>query len=118
MAIRPVRSLKGPQRPLTSETDRAEILAALACIDYVTIFHAARVTELIREVRPHVYAKGGDYTIESMNPEELAALRVAGAEIRTVVLIPGKSTTSLLEKIRAAEGNAAGVWLRMRSSSA
>ena len=98
-----VRSLKGPQRPLTSETDRAEILAALACIDYVTIFHAPRVTELIREVRPHVYAKGGDYTIESMNPEELAALREAGAEIRTVVLIPGKSTTSLLEKIRAAE---------------
>src|ERR1700748_1501107 len=52
-----VRALKGPSRPLTPETDRAEVLAALACVDFVTIFAEVRVTGLIREVRPHVYAK-------------------------------------------------------------
>lgn len=93
-----VRALKGPARPINTEDDRAEVLAALECVDYVTIFHTERVTDVVREVRPHVYAKGGDYTVESLNPEEVAALRAAGAEIKILPLVPGKSTTATIEK--------------------
>ena len=93
-----VRALKGPTRPINSEDDRAEVLAALGCVDFVTIFRTERVTELVREIRPQVYAKGGDYTIESLNPEERGALEAAGAEIRILQLVPGKSTTATLQR--------------------
>ena len=93
-----VRALKGPTRPINNEADRAEVLAALECVDFVTVFHEERVTELARLTRPHIYAKGGDYTIESLNPEEVAALREAGSEIRILPLVPGKSTTATIEK--------------------
>ena len=93
-----VRALKGPTRPINSESDRAEVLAALACVDFVTIFHTERVTDLVRLIRPHVYAKGGDYTIESLDPGERGALQEAGAEIRILPLVPGKSTTGIIEK--------------------
>ena len=96
-----VRALKGPTRPINSEDDRAEVLAALACVDYVTTFHTERVTELVREIRPQVYAKGGDYTLDSLNPEERAALEEVGAEIRLLALVPGKSTTAIIEKWRS-----------------
>jgi rfaE bifunctional protein nucleotidyltransferase chain/domain len=95
-----VRALKGPDRPVHSEADRAEVLAALGCIDYVTLFHTPRVTSVISEVRPHVYAKGGDYTVESLDPEELEALREGGTEIRILPLIPGRSTTAVIEALR------------------
>ncbi len=91
-----VRALKGPTRPINAEEDRAEVLAALGCVDFVTIFHTERATELIREIRPQVYAKGGDYTIESLNPEERGALEATGAEIRILQLVPGKSTTAMI----------------------
>ncbi len=94
-----VRALKGPARPINGETDRAEVLAALECVDFVTIFHTERVTELVREIRPQIYAKGGDYTVESLNAEEVAALREAGSDIRILPLVPGKSTTATLEKM-------------------
>ncbi len=93
-----VRALKGPTRPINSEGDRAEVLAALACVDFVTVFHTERVTDLVRIVRPHVYAKGGDYTIASLDPGERGALEEAGAEIRILPLVPGKSTTGIIEK--------------------
>ena len=93
-----VRALKGPTRPINSEDDRAEVLAGLACVDFVTIFHTERVTDLIREIRPQVYAKGGDYTVASLNPEERGALEVAGSEIRILQLVPGKSTTAMIAK--------------------
>jgi rfaE bifunctional protein nucleotidyltransferase chain/domain len=93
-----VRALKGPTRPINSEDDRAEVLSALECVDYVTIFHTERISDLAREIRPHIYVKGGDYTVESLNPEEVAALREAGSEIRILPLVPGKSTTAIIEK--------------------
>jgi rfaE bifunctional protein nucleotidyltransferase chain/domain len=95
-----VRALKGPTRPLNSEDDRAEVLAALAGVDFVVVFHTERVTELIRTIRPQVYAKGGDYTIDSLNPEERVALQDTGAEIRILPLVPGKSTTAILEQMQ------------------
>ena len=94
-----VRALKGPTRPVNGELDRAEVLAALGCVDFVTVFHTPRVTELIREVRPQVYAKGGDYTVESLDPGERAALEEAGARIQILQLVPGRSTTALLGRI-------------------
>jgi rfaE bifunctional protein nucleotidyltransferase chain/domain len=94
-----VRALKGPARPINSEADRAEVLAALECVDFVTIFHTPRVTDVIREVRPQIYAKGGDYTPDSLDPGEVAALHEAGAEIRILPLVPGKSTTTTIAKM-------------------
>jgi rfaE bifunctional protein nucleotidyltransferase chain/domain len=94
-----VRALKGPGRPLNGADDRAEVLAALECVDFVTIFPAMRATEVIEAVRPGIYVKGGDYTLESLDAEEVAALKKAGAEIKTLPLVPGKSTTRLIERM-------------------
>ncbi len=93
-----VRALKGPTRPINTESDRAEVLAALACVDHVAIFHTERVTEIVRVIRPHIYAKGGDYTVASLDPGERSALEGAGAEIRILPLVPGRSTTATLAK--------------------
>jgi rfaE bifunctional protein nucleotidyltransferase chain/domain len=97
---RSVLALKGVGRPINNEADRAEVLAALAAVDHVIIFNEPRVTALIRELRPHIYAKGGDYTIDSLNPEELAAIHQVGAQIKLLPLVPGKSTTALLRAIQ------------------
>jgi rfaE bifunctional protein nucleotidyltransferase chain/domain len=96
-----VRELKGPTRPVNGELDRAEVLAALRCVDHVTIFPGKRVTEVIRQLKPDVYAKGGDYTPETLDAGEKAALDEVGAEIRILQLVPGRSTTAILEKSRA-----------------
>ena len=93
-----VRTLKGPTRPINGEQDRAEVLAALECVSYVTIFPGIRVTDLVREVRPQVYAKGGDYTVESLDPGERVALEAAGSRICILALVPGKSTTAIIGK--------------------
>ena len=91
-----VRALKGPTRPVNPEHDRAEVLAALACVDYVTIFPEVRVTGLLNGVRPHIYAKGGDYTRDTLDRDERAVLDAVGADIRILPLIPGRSTTAIL----------------------
>ena len=95
-----VRALKGPTRPINNEADRAEVLAALACVDFITVFQTERITDIARSIHPQIYAKGGDYTVESLDPGERAALQEAGAEIRILPLVPGKSTTGFLEKWR------------------
>ena len=97
---RSVQALKGVGRPINNEADRAEVLAALAAVDHVIIFNEPRVTALVKELRPHIYAKGGDYTIDSLNPEELAAIHQVGAQIKLLPLVPGKSTTALLRAIQ------------------
>lgn len=95
-----VEALKGAGRPLNSAEDRAEVLAALESVDYVTIFPALRATQVIEAVRPAIYVKGGDYTLESLDREEVAALKKAGADIRTLPLVPEKSTSRLIERMR------------------
>jgi rfaE bifunctional protein nucleotidyltransferase chain/domain len=94
-----VRELKGPSRPLVPADDRAELLAAWRVVDAVTIFPAVRATEFLRAISPDVYVKGGDYTAESLNPEEAAVLRDGGARIEIVQLVPGRSTSRLVEKM-------------------
>jgi rfaE bifunctional protein nucleotidyltransferase chain/domain len=93
-----VRTLKGPTRPITAENDRAEVLAALGCVDFLTIFPSMRVTDVINTVRPHIYVKGGDYTVETLDSGERAALEAAGTEIRILPMTPGKSTTGIVRK--------------------
>ena len=95
-----VLALKGPGRPLNPAEERAEVLAALACVDYVTIFDEPRATRLLAQVRPHVYVKGGDYTLETLNAEERATLQDIGARIAFVPMVPGRSTTRLVEEMQ------------------
>lgn len=95
-----VRALKGPTRPVNTAEDRAEVLAALECVDYVTIFPEVRMTALFSLVRPQIYAKGGDYTPETLNKEERAVIDAAGAEIRILPLVAGRSTTAILAAAR------------------
>ena len=78
----------------------AEVLAALAYVDFVTIFDEPRAARLLATVRPHVYVKGGDYRLETLDAEERAALKNAGSEIRFVPMVPGRSTTRLVDLIR------------------
>jgi rfaE bifunctional protein nucleotidyltransferase chain/domain len=94
-----VRALKGPTRPINCEADRAEVLAGLECVDFVVLFHTPRVDSVIREVRPAVYVKGGDYTLETLDPAERAALEAVGARVNIVGLVPGKSTTAVVQKM-------------------
>jgi rfaE bifunctional protein nucleotidyltransferase chain/domain len=99
---RSVRELKGSGRPINNEHDRAEVLAALECVDFVAIFPEMRATEFILAARPAIYAKGGDYTSETLNAEERAALQEVGAEIRIIPFEKGYSTSLLLEQLRKA----------------
>ncbi|MEQ1861060.1 MAG: adenylyltransferase/cytidyltransferase family protein [Chthoniobacteraceae bacterium] len=96
-----VRALKGDGRPVNTELDRAEVLAALACVDFITVFQSDRVTDLIRTVKPHVYVKGGDYTVESLDVGERTALEAVGSRIKILPLVPGKSTTETLKRCAA-----------------
>lgn len=97
-----VRALKGPSRPVQNEVQRAYALAALACVDAVTIFRAPRLTAEIRALQPEVYTKAGDYTLEKLNPEERAALEAVGARIEFMPFLSGFSTTELIARIKAA----------------
>ena len=94
-----VRALKGAGRPFNPEADRAEVLAALESVDYVVVFPEPRVTGLLQEIRPHIYAKGGDYSRDSLDQEELRALHAIGTRIEILPLVPGKSTTNLIHLI-------------------
>lgn len=100
-----VRALKGDGRPLNRAADRAEVVAALGCVDHVIIFPEVRATELLEKVRPSIYVKGGDYTPATLHAEERAALERAGAEIRILPFEQGFSTSTLIEKIRKSDAS-------------
>ena len=95
-----VRELKGIGRPLNSQYDRAEVMAALEAVDHVIIFAEKRVSHLLRQMRPQIYAKGGDYTVDSLDSEEVAALKEINARIEILPLVPGKSTSKLVQTIQ------------------
>lgn len=96
-----VRALKGPCRPVNTEQDRCTVLAGLRSVDAVTIFSEKRVTGVIRAVRPDIYVKGGDYTPETLDPDEAAVLREVGTRIEILSLVPGKSTTATILRMNA-----------------
>ncbi|MFN3650820.1 MAG: D-glycero-beta-D-manno-heptose 1-phosphate adenylyltransferase [Armatimonadota bacterium] len=93
-----VRRLKGPSRPLVSEEERAELLAGLECVDWVTLFDEPTPVATIAALRPHLHVKGGDYRPDDLPEAEV--VRSYGGEIAIMPLVPGRSTTSLAEKIR------------------
>ncbi|MFN8521768.1 MAG: D-glycero-beta-D-manno-heptose 1-phosphate adenylyltransferase [Chloroflexota bacterium] len=97
-----VRGGKGPSRPLVPEAERAEVLAALADVDYVTIFAEATATNLVRALRPDVYVKGGDYSEDSL--PEAPFVRAYGGRITFVPFVAGRSTTRLAERVRGSGG--------------
>jgi len=94
-----VGQLKGAGRPVNSEADRAAVLAALASVDGVCIFTDKTATRFLAAARPDIYVKGGDYTLDTINQEERRTVEQAGGKIVLLPFVPGKSTTTLLEKI-------------------
>lgn len=112
-----VRKLKGPTRPLVSELERAEILAALSCVDYVTIFSEPTAGELIDLLQPPIYVKGADYVRPSIEAEpcvrppldalpdtsrlpEAKHVLAYGGVIRFIAYLPGHSTSELIQRIK------------------
>lgn len=97
-----VRELKGPTRPINHQDDRAFLIACLAFVDAVTLFNSRRCDAILAAIAPDIYVKGGDYTLETLDPVERAALLKVGADIRFIPFTPGHSTTGLLEKSKRA----------------
>jgi D-beta-D-heptose 7-phosphate kinase/D-beta-D-heptose 1-phosphate adenosyltransferase len=95
---RSVRELKGPDRPLTKENDRAEILAALRAVDYVTIFDDVSPRSLIARLLPDVLVKGGDYTLDQIHGRE--EVEAAGGRVVSLPFVDGMSTSEIIERIR------------------
>lgn len=95
-----VKALKGPTRPLNPEADRAEVLAALACVDAVTIFPETRATHFLEKSRPTLYVKGGDYSVATLDADEVNAVQIGGGRIEILPLVAGKSTTNLVTRMQ------------------
>jgi D-beta-D-heptose 7-phosphate kinase/D-beta-D-heptose 1-phosphate adenosyltransferase len=94
-----VRRLKGPDRPVCTEAERAYVLAALRDVDAVVVFSEDTPQDLIRHLRPDVLVKGGDYTLETVVGRD--DVEAWGGRVVIVPLRPGQSTTSIIEKLRA-----------------
>jgi D-beta-D-heptose 7-phosphate kinase/D-beta-D-heptose 1-phosphate adenosyltransferase len=95
---RSVRELKGPDRPVFDENERAEILAALRHVDYVVVFDDISPRGLISRLLPDVLVKGGDYQIDEIHGRE--EVEAAGGKVIPLPFVPGASTTSLLERMK------------------
>lgn len=94
-----VRGLKGPTRPVIPEQDRAEVLAALKPVDAVILFEQETPYELIKEVRPHVLVKGGDWKVDQIVGSDLVL--ADGGEVKSLTFHEGRSTTSIINKINS-----------------
>lgn len=102
-----VRRLKGDGRPVNSANDRAEVLAALECVDVVTIFEEDTASELAAEVRPNVYVKGGDYSDDERDasyPVEGRIVSRYGGAVRVIAFEPGFSTSHIIHRLRDQTG--------------
>jgi len=93
------RLLKGDARPFVPEAERAEMLAGLGCVDYVTLFDEPTPVQLLETIRPHLHVKGGDYQIDTM--PETAVVRQYGGDVITVDFVPAHSSSGLIERIAA-----------------
>jgi rfaE bifunctional protein nucleotidyltransferase chain/domain len=93
-----VARLKGPSRPINPQMDRAIMLAALECVDAVTIFDEDTPVEVLEVLRPSVHVKGGDYRVEDL--PEAAVVQAHGGRIVLIDLVPDRSTTAIIEKSR------------------
>ena len=92
-----VKSIKGDSRPINCEADRAEILSSLSCVDYVVLFDEKSPAKLLEDIKPDVYTKGADYTLETL-PERDIVLR-NNIKVEFIEFVQGKSTTNVIKKI-------------------
>lgn len=92
-----VKRLKGPERPIQSESDRSELLASLTAVDFVILFDEDTPTRLIEKVAPDILVKGGDWPVEKIEGHKFVLAR--GGEVKSLAFHPGHSTTSLIERI-------------------
>ncbi len=95
-----VKSIKGPSRPVNNEMDRAEILSALRCVDYVVLFDEDSPRNLLDEMKPDVYTKGADYTMETLPEADI--MKKNGTRVEFIDFVEGKSTTKTIEKMKEA----------------
>ncbi|MBX9950954.1 MAG: D-glycero-beta-D-manno-heptose 1-phosphate adenylyltransferase [Candidatus Obscuribacterales bacterium] len=93
-----VSALKGPERPINNQNDRAELLSSLECVDVVSIFDEGTPVEFIKVVKPDIHVKGADYKPQDL--EETPVVEALGGRVEILPLVPQKSTTSLVQKIR------------------
>ncbi|MBR1647375.1 MAG: D-glycero-beta-D-manno-heptose 1-phosphate adenylyltransferase [Selenomonadaceae bacterium] len=96
-----VRKLKGDSRPINNQFDRAEVLLGLKAVDHVIFFGERTAETLIAKVKPNVYVKGGDYTLETL--PEAKIVQQFGGRVEFVNLVAGRSTTNIVEKILGAK---------------
>ncbi len=92
-----VKKIKGPNRPINNEVDRAEVLSALCFVDYVVLFDEESPQDLLAYIKPDIHTKGSDYSIETL--PELKVIVENGGRVEFIDLVEGKSTTSILEKL-------------------
>ena len=92
-----VKAIKGESRPINCEADRAEILSSLRCVDYVVLFDDNSPAKLLESIKPNVYTKGADYTLETL-PERDIVLR-NNIKVEFIEFVEGKSTTNVIKKI-------------------
>ncbi len=97
-----VKTHKDPRRPIVPGAERAELLAALECVDYIVPFDEPTAEHLVATLKPDIYAKGGDYDASGGKPlPEAAIVAEYGGEVRILPLVAGRSTTTLIERILA-----------------
>lgn len=94
-----VRRLKGPERPINSELDRAKVVGALKSVDYVVLFGEQTAEAVIAEVKPDVYVKGGDYTLDTL--PEAKIVQSYGGKVAFIDMVEGRSTTNIINKIKS-----------------
>ncbi|SFB05447.1 D-glycero-beta-D-manno-heptose 1-phosphate adenylyltransferase [Selenomonas ruminantium] len=94
-----VRRLKGQERPINNELDRAKVVGALKSVDYVVLFGEQTAEAVIAEVKPDVYVKGGDYTLDTL--PEAKIVQSYGGKVAFIDMVEGRSTTNIINKIKS-----------------
>jgi D-glycero-beta-D-manno-heptose 1-phosphate adenylyltransferase len=95
------RAYKGPGRPVVPQDERAEIVAALRCVDYTIIFDEPTAERLVQALRPDIYVKGGDYSPGGKPLPEAEIVKAYGGEVKIIPFVLGHSSTELIEKAKA-----------------
>lgn len=98
-----VKQNKGDKRPLNTQQDRAEMLAALSCVDYVVLFNETEPSTILSSIKPHIHTKAADYTIDKII--ERKVVEQHGGKVVLLPIVNGKSTTNLIKKIIYAYAN-------------
>ena len=93
-----IKKIKGPMRPINDESDRAEVLGGLESVDFIVIFNEDTPAKLLDIIKPDIYTKGADYTIQTL-PEADTVIK-NGGRVEFIKLVEGRSTTKIIDKIK------------------